>query len=213
MDGSFYPVARIQAKTHIQRETERERQEKKRWMFKSCRFRWNIVASTTKALLLFRSLIQFPFYDNKFFIFVLEMKTDVQQSICCAVNLVRSVCMCCVAIATEEPVIEKVRKQCFSDKGIALSTGMIYLVNISILFSLRSWTISHVLWIRMNPSLVDVAFFYIRSLFLCRSRNRFAHVFFCCFVSLLRVHFNECRFSHICYTWSFFEISFLPAFK
>lgn len=39
------------------------------------------------------------------------------------------------AFVCKEPVIEKVRKQCFSDKGIALSTRMIYLVNISIQFS------------------------------------------------------------------------------
>lgn len=39
------------------------------------------------------------------------------------------------AFVCKEPVIEKVRKHCFSDKGIALSTRMIYLVNISIQFS------------------------------------------------------------------------------
>lgn len=56
------------------------------------------------------------------------------------VSLSECACVCvyvCVSVFArrEEPVIEKVRKHCFSDKGIALSTGMIYLVNISILFS------------------------------------------------------------------------------
>lgn len=100
------------------------------------------------------SLIQFPFYDNKFFIFVWKWKPTFNNLFClqwiwCEVSLclVRPFQMCCMCSAgvehrarererwREEPVIEKVRKHCFSDKGIALSTGMIYLVNISILFS------------------------------------------------------------------------------
>lgn len=107
------------------------------------------------SLLLFRSFIQFPFYDNKFFIFVWKWKPTFNNLFClqriwcevrsCSVSFALALACARLSLSVQvhfarhshpkEPVIEKVRKHCFSDKGIALSTRMIYLVNISIVFS------------------------------------------------------------------------------
>lgn len=139
-----------------------EEDAKKRWIFKSCAMRFcrTIIAAatitTTKALYCFSVLLfNFHFTIISFsFSFGNENRRSTIYFVCsefgakCVPRSISSaLVLACARLSLsvqvhfarhshpKEPVIEKVRKHCFSDKGIALSTRMIYLVNISIVFS------------------------------------------------------------------------------
>lgn len=64
-----------------------EDEKKNRWIFKSYAVRFCCILSSWPqppwlSLLLFRSFIQFPFYDNKFFIFVWKWKPTFNNLFC-----------------------------------------------------------------------------------------------------------------------------------